>query len=127
MVTSSETLAAREIVETYVASSYSAGDILSVSSTAGIAAGDTLVVTNGTASQKVVISGVGPGVGLAASDLRFVTQSGSSKGLANAYAVGSAVKLLHEVDTADPVSAIITIDQLYRFEIDSLVNQIHFG
>jgi hypothetical protein len=37
------------------------------------------------------------------------------------------VRKLHQVNVADPVSAIDTVDELYRFSIDSIVNQIDFS
>ena len=82
---------------------------------------------DGTNSQVVSTSGVGVADGLTASQIRFVTQSGGSTGLEEAYATGTVVRQLHEVDVADPVSAVTTIDQLYRFSIDSMVNQIDFS
>ena len=124
---SSETLAARQISETTLASSYSSGDILEVSSTAGFSSGTAIVVKDGTNSQILATSGVGVADGLTASQIRFVTQSGISTGLSNPYAADSLVRQLHEVDVADPISAVTTVDQLYRFSIDSMVNQIDFS
>ena len=124
---SSETLASRSITETSLASTYSSGDILEVSSTAGFSAGNTLKISDGTNSQNVIASGAGVADGLTAAQIKFVTQSGNSVGLQQSYAAGSAVLLLHEIDVADPVSAITTMDQLYRFAIDSMTNQIDFS
>ncbi len=125
---SSALLAARQIVESDLAIAYNAGgDILEVNSTAGLSAGDVIKILDDTNNQNVVISGVGPSNGLAASQMRFVTASGVTTGLEETYAVGSLVRLMHEVDVADPVSATATVDQLYRFQIDSLVNQIDFS
>jgi len=124
---SSETLASRQISETSLASSYSSGDILSVVSTAGFSSGDSLKVTDGTNSQVVMVSGAGVAGGLPASQIRFTTSSGVSTGLETSYSLGAMVRLMHEVDVSDPVSSTVTIDQLYRFMIDSMVNQIHFG
>lgn len=123
--TASETLAARVIVETSLASAYTSGNILEVDSTAGIGAGNAILVRDGVDSQTVLVSGAGVSDGLAASEIQFVTASGG--GLAMTYEAGTMVQLLHEVDVSDPVSATTTIDQLYRFQIDSQVNQIDFS
>ena len=64
---------------------------------------------------------------MSASVLRFTSVSGAGDGLANIYATGALLKKLHEVDVADPVSAVTTVDELYRFAIDSMVNQIDFS
>ena len=127
ITTSSETLAAREIVETALANAYTSGDLLEVTSTAGLLAGDSILVTDGTDSQNVLVSGAGVSAGLPASDIRFVTESGVTTGLATTYVAGTLVRKLHEVDVKNPVSATTTIDELYRFQIDSKVNQIDFS
>ena len=56
-----------------------------------------------------------------------MTTSGSVVGLATTYSGGAQVRKYHKLDVADPVSAVTTIDQLYRYEIDSMVNQIDFS
>ncbi len=124
---SSETLAAREIVETDLAIAYTSGDLLEVTSTAGLDAGDCVLVTDGTDSQNVLVSGAGASAGLSASEIRFVTTSGVTTGLAKTYGIGTLVRKIHEVDVKEPVSATTTIDELYRFQIDSKVNQIDFS
>jgi hypothetical protein len=127
IITSSETLAARQIAETSLASDYTAGDLLEVSSTAGFTAGSSLIVQDGTNSQVVVVSGAGVAGGLTAAQIRFTTESGVETNLSALYSTGSLVRLLHETDVSDPVSAITTVDGLYRFSIDSIVNQIDFN
>jgi hypothetical protein len=124
---SSESLASRQLAETTLATGYSSGDLLEVSSTAGFTSGSSVIVKDGTNSQIVATSGVGVADGLTASQIRFVTQSGADTGLESSYAIGSVVRLLHEVDVSDPVSVVTTVDQLYRFSIDSMVNQIDFS
>ena len=123
----SEDLALRQITEASLASTYTSGDILTLDSTAGFAAGDAVEVRNSTTSQLVVVSGVGTAGGLTTAQLRFVTVSGTTTGLANTYATGSLVRKFHPLDVADPVSAVTTVDQLYRFAIDSIANQIDFS
>lgn len=124
---SSEILATRQIVETSLASGYSSGNILEVSSTAGFSAGDAIEILDATNSQRVLVSGAGVAGGLSASQIRFVPASGVAAGLANPYATGALVRKYHPVDIADPVSAVSTVDALYRFQIDSIVNQINFA
>lgn len=123
---SSETLASRQITEDSLASAYTSGDIIEVTSTAGFSAGDAMQILDATHNQNVLISGAGVTNGLSASQIRFITGSGVSTGLANTYASGALVRKLHNVDVADPVSALTTVDGLYRFGIDSIVNQIQF-
>ncbi len=127
IIDSSETLAARQISETTIASAYSSGDILEVSSTAGFSSGTAIVVKDGTNSQILATSGVGVADGLTASQIQFITQSGGATGLERSYPTGTLVRQLHEVDVADPISAVTTVDQLYRFSIDSMINQIDFS
>lgn len=124
---SSEDLAARQIVETSLASGYSSGNILELTSTAGFLSGDAIEILNGSTSQRVLVSGAGIAGGLTASQLRFVTVSGTGTGLHNVYSTGTLVRKVHPLDVSDPVSAVTTVDQLYRFSIDSIVNQIDFS
>jgi len=127
LTVSSELLAARQLAETALASDYSAGDIVEVISTAGFGAGESFQIRDEDNSQLVLISGAGVADGLNASQIRFVTVSGESLGLANAFSAGAQLRKFHPIDRADPVSAVNTVDQLYRFAIDSTVNQIDFG
>ena len=122
ITTDSLTLASRSIIETDLTVAYDTGDTLTVRSTAGLSSGDAFVVTDGTNDNIATISGV-----VSASVLRFTAVSGAGDGLANIYATGALLKKLHEVDVADPVSAITTVDELYRFSIDSVVNQLDFS
>jgi hypothetical protein len=127
LTVSSENLALRNVAETALASAYTSGDILEVGSTAGFSGGTSVEIRDDTNSQIVLVSGAGVAAGLTASQIRFVVSSGISTNLAATYGIGSQVRQYHEIDTADPVSAITTVDQLYRFQIDSLVNQIDFS
>ncbi len=127
LTVSSENLAARQLAETSLASDYTSGDLLEVVSTAGFNAGEALEVRNTTNSQVVLVSGAGVSDGLSAAQIRFVSVSGASTGLATTYSGGAQVRKHHSIDTADPVSAISTVDALYRFSIDSTVNQIDFS
>jgi hypothetical protein len=127
LTVSSEQLASRQLAETALASDYSSGDLLEVVSTAGFNAGETLEIRDTNNQQLVLISGAGVGDGLSASEIRFVVVSGASLGLANAYSTGAQIRKYHPIDGPDPVSAISTVDQLYRFQIDSMVNQVDFS
>lgn len=127
LIISSEQLATRQLAETSLASDYSSGDIITVNSTAGFNAGESLQIRDENNSQIVIISGSGVSDNLAAADIRFITQSGGIVGLSTAYSTGSQVRKFHPIDVANPVSAVNTVDQLYRFQIDSMVNQIDFS
>lgn len=124
---SSEELALRELAESSLAVSYTSGDIIEVVSTAGFNAGESCEIRDTTNQQLVLISGAGVADGLTASQIRFVTVSGASTGLANTYNVGAQIRKFHPIAGSDPVSAISTVDELYRFQIDSIVNQIDFS
>ena len=118
----SQTLAGRQLVETTLSSSYTSGGSIPVTSTAGLSDGNPFLVTDGTKTSFALVSGTPTG-----GTVFFATPSGYGVGLSNTFASGSVVRRLHDVDTADPVSAVTSVDQLYRFAIDSIVNQIHFG
>jgi len=123
VVTDSETLASRVFIETSVTVDYTSGDLLTVGSTTGLTAGTPFIITDGTNSSTALVSGTE-----SASVLRFTTSSGGGLGLdATFLASGTLVRKLFETNTVEPVSAIKTVDQLYRFSIDSIVNQIDFS
>jgi hypothetical protein len=127
LTVSSELLAARQLAETALAVDYTVGDIVEVVSTAGFTAGSAFEIRDTVNNQLVVISGAGVGDGLGVSEIRFVSVSGVGFGLANTYATGAQLRKFHPIDQPDPVSAISTVDQLYRFQIDSMVNQVDFS
>ena len=64
---------------------------------------------------------------ISATDAAQLASKITAKRLANMYSTGAVLKKLHQVDVPDPVSAITTVDELYRFSIDSIVNQINFA
>lgn len=123
----SEDLAARQLANSTLAGDYTSGDIIEVTSTAGFLDGDAFEVRDVDNSQICVISGVGTGAGLSASQIRFVTASGAGTGLDTTYSGGALVRKLHTLHDPNPVSATTTVDELYRFAIDSIVNQIDFS
>ena len=122
IATTSEDLAGRQLVETDLTATYSSGDLLTVTSTANLDAGDAFEIRDGTNTDIGLVSGT-----ISSSVFRFTAVSGVDLGLANAYATGSLVRKLHPVNVADPVSVVDTVDELYRFSIDSIVNQIDFS
>ena len=122
IVTTSEDLASRQIIETDLTADYSSGDLLTVRSTAGLNDGDAFEVDDGTNVAIALISGTE-----SASVIRFTSVSGAGDGLANQFATGALFRKLHQVDVADPVSAVTTVDELYRYAIDTMVNQIDFS
>lgn len=122
LAVSSEQLALRQLVESPLTVPYVSGDILDLASTAGLSTGDAFQITDGQNSTTALVSGT-----LSASQMRFTSISGAGLGLSSPFAVGSILRRLDILDTADPVSAVTSIDQLYRFQIDSLMNQIDFS
>ncbi len=122
ITTFSQNLASREIIETDLTANYTTGDTLTVRSTAGLSDGDALEVLDGTNSVIALLSGTN-----SSSELRFTSVSGAGFGLANTFSAGALLRKLHPVDVINPVSAITTVDELYRFAIDSMVNQIDFS
>lgn len=120
--TASEDLAGRQLVETDLTAAYSTGDLLTVTSTVNLDPGDAFEVLDGTNTSTGLVSGT-----ISSSVFRFTAVSGVELGLDNTYALGSLVRKLHPVNVADPVSAVDTVDELYRFSIDSIVNQIDFS
>jgi len=122
ITTDSETLASRQLVDTDLTAAYTSSDLITVRSTAGLSAGDAFIVFDGTNTNTATISGV-----ISASVVRFTSVSGIGLGLANSFATGALLRKLHQVDVADPVSSVTSVDQLYRYSIDALVNQINFS
>lgn len=122
IATTSEGLAGRQLVETDLTAAYSTGDLLTVTSTANLGAGDAFEVLDGANTSIALVSGT-----ISSSVFRFTAVSGVELGLDNTYALGSLVRKLHPVNVADPVSVVDTVDELYRFSIDSIVNQIDFS
>jgi hypothetical protein len=125
IATASETLAGRQLVETDLTAVYTGSaiaDTLTVGSTSNLETGDAFEILDGTNSDIAIVSGT-----ISSSVFRFTSVSGAGAGFGATYGVGSLVRKLHTVNIADPVSAIDTVDELYRFSIDSIVNQIDFS
>ena len=91
-------------------------------STANLDAGDAFAIRDGTNSTIALVSGT-----ISSSVFRFTSVSGNELGLSNEFGTGTLVQKLHPVNVADPVSVVDTVDELYRFSIDSIVNQIDFS
>ena len=121
LTVSSEQLALRQVVETDLTAGYTSGDVLTVGTTDGLTAGDAFQVTDGVNTTTALVSGT-----LSASSLRFTSVSGAGFGLPSSFSAGALLRRLDILEGAEPVSAVTSMDQLYRFAIDSIVNQIDF-
>ena len=113
---SSESIASDPPVQTSLASSYTTGTSITVDTSGLISSGDCLAITDGTNTEfRGVESGSGVNVVL-------------SSGLGNTYGTGSLVQVVKLQDPAGrPVSAYETIDDVVKFSIASLANQIDFS
>jgi len=116
IVFSSEDIASDPPVQASLASDYTTGTMVVVDTSGVINSGDCLAITDGTNLEfRGVESGSGANVVL-------------SSGLANTYATGSLVQVLKLQDPAGkPVSAYETVDDVIKFSIASLANQINFA
>lgn len=115
--TSSEVLSGLQTRETSVSTTYTSGGTINVTSTVGLAVGDAFMITNGTNKEYFVASGVG------ASTIGI-----SGSGLVNTYSGGSLIQKIHEKDPdADIASPYLTVDELTRFALRSVANQINFA
>jgi hypothetical protein len=116
IVFSSEGIASDPPLQTSLASPYTTGTSFTVATADLISSGDCLAITDGTNTEfRGVESGAGAVVVL-------------SSGLGNAYATGSLVQVLKLNDPAGrPVSAYETVDDVIKFSIASLANQIDFS
>lgn len=115
--TSSEAISALQAVETSVSSTYTSGGSLSVNSIVGLSAGDAFMITNGVDKEYFVASGISAGtIGI------------SGSGLAHTYSGGSLVQKIFEKDAnADLASPYTTVDEITRFALRSVANQINFA
>lgn len=113
---SSESLAAAPPKLTSLASPYTTGTALVVDTSGLVVSGDCIAITDGTNTEfRGIESGFGINVTL-------------SSGLANTYATGSLVQIVTVQDPAgNPVSGYETVDDLVKFSIASIVNQIDFS
>jgi len=117
IVSSSENIAALQAVETSLSSTYSSGGTLNVTASVGLVAGDAFMITNGTNKEYFVASGV---------TVSTIGISGS--GLVNTYSGGSLVQKIFERDAnADLASPYTTVDELTRFALRSIANQVNFA
>ena len=116
IVFSSEDIAADPPVQTSLASDYTSGTQVTITTSSLVSSGDCLAITDGTNTEfRGVESGVGVLVTLAS-------------GLANPYTAGSLVQVLKLQDPAGvPLSGYETVDDVIKFAIASIVNQIDFS
>ena len=113
---SSETLAAIPPTETSLASNYTSGTAIVITTANGVLEGDCIAITDGTNTEfRGVENGIGINVTL-------------SSGLANTYAAGSLIQVLKVQDpTGQPSPAHTNLDDIIKFAIASIVNQIDFS
>jgi hypothetical protein len=113
---SSEDLASTPPKQTSLASPYTTGTSITIVTDGLISGGDCIAITDGTNTEfRGIESGAGATVTL-------------SSGLANTYGVGTLVQVLTVQDPAGkPVSGYETVDDIVKFSIASIVNQIDFS
>ena len=125
MGTDSEVIAATAIKEVVTTANYGVGDAtLLVGNGLGVVAGDALTITDGVNRDYfVAVSGT--------TDISIHVPNQSDhnfNAIANPYAAGSVVQLLKAMDPeVEPVSSLKTVDQVCRWGVMSLINQIDFS
>lgn len=114
-----EDLSSKLATETTLSSSYTAGGVtFSVATTSGLAAGQAFSVYDGTNREYFVASGVTSST---------IGISGTN-GLTNSYASGAIIQKIFERDPdAGIESPYKTVDQITRFTLRSIGNQIDFS
>jgi hypothetical protein len=114
--TTSEVLASSPVKQTTLASNYSSGTGLTVSTSGIIVTGDAIAITNGTTTEyRGVQTAAGVSVVLAS-------------GLANSYTSGSKIQVLRMQDaSSEPPPAYNKIDDYIKYGIAYIANQINFG
>jgi hypothetical protein len=112
---SSEELASAPI-QTSLASPYTTGTSFTIATSGLVVGGDCVAITDGTNTEfRGIESGSGANIVL-------------SSGLANTYAAGSLVQVLGVSDpSGQPVSGYQKVDDIVKFSIASIVNQIDFS
>jgi len=113
----SEALSSKQATETVLTSLYTAsGSALTVESIVGLSAGEAITISDGINREYSVISGV------ATSTINLYVP------LNNNYASGSVVQKIFERDPrAELASPYTTIDDITRFSLRSIANQIDFS
>ena len=122
----SETIAGVSINEALVSSNYSADSSpLSIDTGTGVTVGDCLMITDGTTTDYfTALSGTSGGTVVVST-----TATNSFAGIMNSYTTGEAkVQILREQDPDQtPVSYYSSVDDITRWGIMSIVNQIDFS
>jgi hypothetical protein len=113
---SSENIASAPPKQTSLASPYTTGTSIIITNDGLISGGDCIVVTDGTNTEfRGIESGAGTVVTL-------------SSGLVNTYASGSLVQVMSVQDpSGKPISGYESVDDIVKFSIASIVNQIDFS
>lgn len=109
-------LATAPPIQTSLADPYTTGTSFTISTSGLISGGDCIAITDGTNTEfRGIESGSGANITL-------------SSGLANPYAAGSLVQVLSVQDPGgQPVSGYQSVDDIVKFSIASIVNQIDFS
>lgn len=121
----SEVVASTAIKEVVTTANYAVGDnVLLVGNGLGVTAGDALTITDGTNRDYfVAVSGT--------TDISIHVPNQSEhnfNAVSNSYTAGSVVQLMKPADPEmEPVSALKTVDQVCRWGVMSLINQIDFS
>ena len=125
MGVTSEGLASTAIKEVVTTGNYTVGgSTLAVGNGLGVTAGDALCITDGTNTDYfVAVSGT--------TDTSIHVPNVSEhnfNAIQNNYTLGAKVQLMKPSDPeVDPVSALTTVDQVCRWGVMSLLNQIDFS
>jgi hypothetical protein len=112
----SENIVSTQVKQTSLAADYSSGTSITVAGTGIVSEGDCVGITDGTNTEyRGVESSLGTAVTL-------------SSGMDNSYLTGSLVQVLELQDpSGEPPPAYANIDDVLKFAIASIVNQIDFS
>jgi len=113
--TSSERLSSQRPLETVLTSSYTTGTSLAVGATSDFAAGQAFTITDGANREYFVASGI------ASSSITL------HYALTNSYASGSVIQRIFERDPNEAVTPYNSIDDIVKFALRSITNQIDFS
>ena len=117
MAVESETLSSKRAAETILVSAYPSGTQLNVESTSDFNEKEAFTITDGTNREYFIAAAISGS---------YITISGS--GLENTYAADSIVQRIFERDpSAELATPYETVDELIRFQLRSMANQIDFS
>ena len=121
----SEIIASTAIKEVMTTANYTIGNsTISVSSGLGVSAGDALTITDGVNRDNFVAVSGTTDVAIHVPN----TTEHNFNAISNDYQAGAIVQLMKPSDPEmEPVSALKTVDQVCRWGVMSLINQIDFS